>query len=139
MKLSDIEIDLYAFSRNIKKLEEAMDELEKLKAKKALGFVKSPTIKSQEEAKYTSGSGSNRDTGQMLLVIDEKIMKLEKEIEYLLKRIKPVERLLQKCTDEEVELLELRYMKGWTLSLIAKCCFKSHSNILRKLQKILKK
>ena len=100
------------FRHTIAMIMQLGDRLEELAITLSGNTLKSPTIKSTEEAKYLSGT----------------------EREY-----KDYATFFRKLDDSEIEILRLRYENGFDYVTIAKILYTSHGYVYKKICQILDK
>ena len=112
------------------------DRLEELAVILGGYALQSPKIRSTEEAKYQRGTVIYQNN--IIELMDEE-QALSKRFEELKREYREFSNFLQKLDDSEVELLQLRYEKGFRYEVIAKILYTNQGNIYRRLEKILEK
>ncbi|RRC92734.1 hypothetical protein EII25_03410 [Erysipelotrichaceae bacterium OH741_COT-311] len=134
--MMEIEILLKAFRFNLNRLMDLEDRLQLLAYELNGDNIGSPKIKSPEEAKYQTGTKIYKNNIPELMMQESKLIK---ERDYYLFAVKKVETFLQRLTDEEVKLIELRYWHGFNINQIARMYFWSKRTTYRKFDMIFEK
>ena len=125
---------LKGFNYVIYQLLEIGDRLEEIASILNEVSVKSPTIRSPEEAKYQRGTVIYQNN---LIELMEEETELSKKFNSLKKEYSDYSNFFQKLNDSEIELLQLRYEKGFRYEAIAKILYTTAGNIYKQLEKIL--
>lgn len=133
--ISPIRNDLELFEYNLKRLMDCEDRLHEINEELS-GKVSSPSIKSIEEAKYQSGTKIYRNNIAELMYEEEQLIK---DRDYYLRRVKTVESFLQKLSDDEVYLLELKYWHRFSFKAMSKILYISIPAVYKKINSIFKK
>ena len=138
MKYSNDEItvmknDLEAFKGTLHRLENLEDELKLIGIELGGHSVKSPRIKSSEEAQYQAGTYVYRNDISELMETETKLIQKR---DYYLYRVKKVEKFLQTLDDKQVKLIECRYWYKFSIRSIAKIFYMSRSSVCRELDAI---
>lgn len=132
-EIEEIKDDLKSFRQALYKLENLEDELKLIAVELGGNTVKSPRIKSLEEAQYQEGTHVYKNA------ISEH-MENEKELiqkrDYYLYRVKKVAKFLQTLDDKQVKLIECRYWYKFSIRNIAKIFYMSKSSVCRELDAI---
>lgn len=131
-----IEWLLKSFRFNLANLMDLEDKLYIINDKLRVGEIKSPAIKSHEEALYQRGTLVYQNQASELMYEEEMLIK---ERDFYLHAVKKVETFLQRLTDEEVNLIELRYWHGFNINQIARMYFWSKRTTYRKFDMIFEK
>lgn len=115
-----------------------LDLTEKLKivAQDLRGTIKSPAIRSKEEAAYQRGTVIYRNDIVDLLSQEEA---LSKELSHFLWEYHRIEKAVQQLDPYEVELLSYRYENRFTISAIAGMEFMSTKTAWKKIECALEK
>lgn len=100
------------------------------------GGVKSPTIRSEDEAKYQRGTRIYR-CNIVELMNEEEI--LIKQYQMYEAELNDIQLFLEKLTDNEIELLYERYECGRSFETIGYILGYDHSVVQRKIKNILRK
>ena len=111
------------------------DRLEEINAE-LNGAIKSPTIRSEDEAKYQRGTRIYR-CSIIELMNEEDI--LSKQYRMYETELNDIQRFLEKLTDNEIELLYERYECGRSFETIGYILGYDHSVVQRKIKNILRK
>lgn len=127
---------LKGFNYTIYQLLEIGDRLEEIASILNEASIKSPAIRSSEEAKYQRGTVIYQNN---LIELMEEETELSKKFNSLKKEYSDYSNFFQKLNDSEIELLQLRYEKGFRYEVIAKILYTTAGNIYKQLEKILEK
>lgn len=100
------------------------------------GSVKSPSIRSEEEAKYQRGTRIYKSNIIELMNEEEMLSRNYKMYET---ELNDIQRFLQKLSDDEIELLYERYECGRSFETIGYILGYDNAYIQRQLKKILLK
>lgn len=111
------------------------DRLEEINAE-LNGAIKSPTIRSEDEAKYQRGTRIYR-CNIVELMNEEEI--LIKQYQMYEAELNDIQLFLEKLTDNEIELLYERYECGRSFETIGYILGYDHSVVQRKIKNILRK
>ena len=98
--------------------------------------LKSPSIKSEDEAKYQSGTMIYKNN---ICDLIERESELIKQRDYYLYKVKKVESFLRLLNDDEVKLLEYQYWNQIGIRTLSEILFLSKSAICKKLGVIYRK
>lgn len=128
--------DLEQFRHSVERLIELEDELSGVADELRGNTLHSPSFKSLDESKYQRGTMIYHNHIPELLDKEER---LSKERDYYLFRVRRVSSFLQKLSDDEVKLVEMRYWNGYSLNLISQMMFMSKTTIFNKINDILEK
>lgn len=112
------------------------DRLEELALALSGNTLKSPSIKSPEEAKYQSGTRIFNDNLIALIAEEEET---RKEYDRFEREYKNYATFFRKLDDTEIEILSLRYENGFDYVKIAKILYTSHGYVYKKICQILDK
>lgn len=119
------------------KLLDSYDEIRHLQAKISTFGLSSPRIKSLEEAKYQSSARSQSETELLQLI--EKRDALRNEYQYMDWFCYQIQLGLMKLDPEDLELLYLRFERGYTLREIAIFDYSNKNSVMNKLDTIYSK
>lgn len=100
------------------------------------GTIRSPKIRSEEEAAYQRGTVIYRDDIVDLLCQEED---LRKELDHFLWEYHRLEKAICQLDPEEVEILSLRYERHFTIAAIAGMEFMSTKTAWKKIESALEK
>lgn len=134
--VNELKSDLERFKFDVQRLCELEDKLVLINEKLSGNTLKSPSIKSKEEAFYQAGTPIYHNNIAALMYQEEQLIKSR---DYYLYRVRKVAEFLQTLTPEEVQLLEYRYWFGFSIRTIAKAIYMSKSNVCKKLDSIFSK
>lgn len=133
---SELKADLEQFRRSVNKLIELEDELALINEELNGNTLKSPEIKSKEESSYQKGTVIYKNNIIELMYREKHLISSR---DYYLYRVKKVATLLQRLSEDEVQLLEYRYWHGFSIRTIAKLMYLSKSSVCRNLDSIFEK
>lgn len=136
MAYESIELEFKQFRYHLTSLIQAEERLLVLSYQLDGDALKSPVIKSQEEAKYQSGTKIYKNNLTELMSEEEALIKTR---DFHLYAVRKIMYYLQQLTDEEVELLELRYWRRIDIKHIARMYYCSRSAMYRKFDSIFEK
>lgn len=136
MTHEEIELEFKSLKHHVECLICAEDKLNELSYILSGNALKSPSIKSTEEAKFQKGTVIYKNNLIELMTEEETLIKVR---DYHLFAVRKVMYYLQQLTDEEVELLELRYWHRIDIKHISKMYYCSRSAIYRKFDVIFEK
>lgn len=136
MAYESIELEFKQFRYHLTSLIQAEERLVVLSHQLSGKLLKSPVIKSQEEAKYQSGTKIYKNNLTELMSEEEALIKTR---DFHLYAVRKIMHYLQQLTDEEVELLELRYWHRIDIKYISRMTFNSRRTIYRKFDIIFEK
>lgn len=134
-KIKYIDGKLKGISFSTNRLVEIWDRLQEIN-RELNGAVRSPSIRSEEEAKYQRGTRIYR-CNIIELMNEEDI--LSKQYRMYETEINDIQRFLEKLTDNEIELLYERYECGRSFETIGYILGYDHSVVQRKIKNILRK
>ena len=134
-EITEMKNDLEAFKGALYNLENLEDELKLIGIELGGHSVKSPRIKSSEEAQYQVGTHVYRNDISELMENEKKIIQRR---DYYLYRVKQVEKFLQTLDDKQVKLIECRYWYKFSIRNIAKIFYMSRSSVCRELDAMFK-
>lgn len=134
-KIKYIDGKLKGISFSTNRLVEIWDRLQEIN-RELNGAVRSPSIRSEEEAKYQRGTRIYR-CSIIELMNEEDI--LSKQYRMYETEINDIQRFLEKLTDNEIELLYERYECGRSFETIGYILGYDHSVVQRKIKNILRK
>lgn len=97
--------------------------------------IRSPKIRSSEEAKYQRGTVIYSDRNLLELIFSEE--QLQKELEYKRAFCIRIKRMLDQLSAEDLELIEFRYKYRYSLRLLAQMYCSNRTTILEKLNKLI--
>ena len=100
------------------------------------GAIKSPTIRSEDEAKYQRGTHIYRCNLIELMNEEEQ---LSKQYQMYETELNDIQFFLRKLSDKEIELLYERYECGRSFETIGYILGYDHSVVQRKIKNILRK
>lgn len=132
-EIEEIKDDLKSFRQALYKLQNLEDELKLIAVELGGDTVKSPRIKSSEEAQYQEGTHVYKNAIPELMENEKKLIP---ERDYYLYRVKKVEKFLQSLDDKQVKLIECRYWYKFSIRNIAKIFYTSKSTVCRELDAI---
>lgn len=133
LKYIDGKLKGIKFSSN--RVVEIWDRLQEIN-RELNGAVRSPSIRSEEEAKYQRGTRIYR-CSIIELMNEEDI--LSKQYKMYETELNDIQRFLEKLTDNEIELLYERYECGRSFETIGYILGYDHSVVQRKIKNILRK
>lgn len=131
-----IELEFKQFRYHLTSLIQAEERLVVLSHQLSGKSIKSPAIKSSDEAKYQTGTKIYKNNLIELMTEEESLIKTR---DFHLYAVKKIMYYLQQLTDEEVELLELRYWHRVDVKYIAKMFYWSKRSAYRKFDSIFEK
>ena len=134
--VNELKSDLERFKYDVQRLCELEDKLALISIELSGDTLKSPSIKSKQEAFYQAGTPIYHNNIAALMYQEEQLIKSR---DYYLYRVRKVSEFLQTLTPEEVQLLEYRYWFGFSIRTIAKAIYMSKSNVCKKLDSIFSK
>lgn len=134
-KIKYIDGKLKGISFSTNRLVEIWDRLQEIN-RELNGAVRSPSIRSEEEAKYQRGTRIYR-CSIIELMNEEDI--LSKQYKMYETELNDIQRFLEKLTDNEIELLYERYECGRSFETIGYILGYDHSVVQRKIKNILRK
>lgn len=134
-KIKYIDGKLKGISFSTNRLVEIWDRLQEIN-RELNGAVRSPSIRSEEEAKYQRGTRIYR-CSIIELMNEEDI--LSKQYRMYETELNDIQRFLEKLTDNEIELLYERYECGRSFETIGYILGYDHSVVQRKIKNILRK
>lgn len=134
-KLKYIDGKLKGIKYSANRVVDIWDRLEEINAE-LNGAIKSPTIRSEDEAKYQRGTRIYR-CSIIELMNEEDI--LSKQYRMYETELNDIQRFLEKLTDNEIELLYERYECGRSFETIGYILGYDHSVVQRKIKNILRK
>lgn len=111
------------------------DRLEEINAE-LNGAIKSPTIRSEDEAKYQRGTHIYRCNLIELMNEEEQ---LSKQYQMYETELNDIQIFLRKLSDKEIEILYQRYECGRSFETIGYILGYDHSVVQRKIKNILRK
>lgn len=111
------------------------DRLEEINAE-LNGAIKSPTIRSEDEAKYQRGTHIYRCNLIELMNEEEQ---LSKQYQMYETELNDIQFFLRKLSDKEIEILYQRYECGRSFETIGYILGYDHSVVQRKIKNILRK
>ncbi len=111
------------------------DRLEEINVK-LNGTIKSPTIRSEDEAKYQRGTHNYRCNLIELMNEEEQ---LSKQYQMYETELNDIQFFLRKLSDKEIEILYQRYECGRSFETIGYILGYDHSVVQRKIKNILRK
>lgn len=111
------------------------DRLEEINAE-LNGAIKSPTIRSEDEAKYQRGTHIYRCNLIELMNEEEQ---LSKQYQMYETELNDIQLFLRKLSDKEIEILYQRYECGRSFETIGYILGYDHSVVQRKIKNILRK
>ncbi|MBF1095848.1 MAG: sigma-70 family RNA polymerase sigma factor [Solobacterium sp.] len=100
------------------------------------GTVRSPAIRSEEEAKYQRGTRIYKSNIVELMNEEEMLLK---QYEMYETELNDIQKFLQKLSDSEIELLHERYECGRTFETIGEIVGYDMAAVQRKIRNILSK
>lgn len=136
MAYESIELEFKQFRYHLTSLIQAEERLVVLSHQLSGKSLKSPVIKSSEEAKYQSGTKIYKNNLIELMTEEESLIKTR---DFHLYAVRKIMHYLQQLTDEEVELLELRYWHRIEIKHISRMYYCSRSAMYRKFDVIFEK
>ena len=119
------------------KLLDSYDEIRHLQAKISTYGLSSPRIKSLEEAKYQSSARSQSETELLQLI--EKRDALRNEYQYMDWFCYQIQLGLMKLSPEDLELLYLRFERGYTLRQLGDMLCSNKDSVQQQLSEILER
>lgn len=134
-KLKYIDGKLKGIKYSANRVVEIWDRLQEI-AVELNGSVRSPSIRSEEEAKYQRGTRIYKSNIIELMNEEEMLSRNYKMYET---ELNDIQRFLQKLTDNEIELLYQRYECGRSFETIGYILGYDNAYIQRQLKKILLK
>ena len=134
-KIKYIDGKLKGISFSTNRLVEIWDRLQEIN-RELNGAVRSPSIRSEEEAKYQRGTRIYR-CSIIELMNEEDI--LSKQYRMYETELNDIQRFLEKLTDNEIELLYERYECGRSFETIGYILGYDHTVVQRKIKNILRK
>lgn len=134
-KIKYIDGKLKGISFSTNRLVEIWDRLQEIN-RELNGAVRSPSIRSEEEAKYQRGTRIYR-CSIIELMNEEDI--LSKQYRMYETELNDIQRFLEKLTDNEIELLYERYECGRSFETIGYILGYDNSVVQRKIKNILRK
>ena len=134
--IDELKSDLKQFRYAVGKLMDLEDMLFLVSEELSGNTLKSPNIKSEDEAKYQSGTMIYKNN---ICDLIERESELIKQRDYYLYKVKKVESFLRLLNDDEVKLLEYHYWYKLGLRTISKILFLSKDTLSRRLSAIYKK
>lgn len=134
-KLKYIDGKLKGIKYSANRLVDIWDRLQEI-ARELNGSVKSPSIRSEEEAKYQRGTRIYKCNIIELMNEEETLSKQYKMYET---ELNDIQRFLEKLTDNEIALLYERYECGRSFETIGYILGYDNAYIQRQLKKILLK
>lgn len=134
--VNELKSDLERFKFDVQRLCELEDKLVLINEKLSGNTLKSPSIKSKEEAFYQAGTPIYRNDIASLMYQEEQLIKSR---DYYLYRVRKVATFLQTLSYDEVKLLEYRYWFGFSIRTISRATYTSKSSVCRNLDAIFEK
>ena len=134
--IEELKQDLKLFRHSLGKLMDLEDMLFLVSEELSGNTIKSPHIKSEDEAKYQSGTMIYKNN---ICDLIERESELIKQRDYYLYKVKKVESFLRLLENDEVKLLEYHYWLGFNINTLAKMFYCDKSTMFRKIQSILDK
>lgn len=133
---NELKSELESFKFSVNKLIELEDELQLIANELSGDTLRSPSIKSTEEAKYQKGTSIYKNNITELMYREER---LTNSRNYYLYRVRKVAAFLQSLPEDDVQLLEYRYWHGFSIRTISQATYTSKSSVCRKLDAIFEK
>ena len=134
--VNELKSDLERFKFDVQRLCELEDKLILINIELSGDTLKSPSIKSKQEAFYQAGTPIYHNNIAALMYQEEQLIKSR---DYYLYRVRKVSEFLQTLTPEEVQLLEYRYWFGFSIRTISKATYTSKSSVCRNIDAIFEK
>ena len=134
-KLKYIDGKLKGIKFSANRVVEIWDRLQEINVE-LNGTIKSPAIRSEDEAKYQRGTHIYRCNLIELMNEEERLSKQYRMYET---ELNDIQRFLEKLTDNEIELLYERYECGRSFETIGYILGYDNAYIQRQLKKILLK
>ena len=133
IKYIDVKLKGIRFSAN--RAVEIWDRLQEISIE-LKGTVRSPSIRSEEEAKYQRGTHVYRCNLIELMNEEEQ---LSKQYQMYETELNDIQFFLRKLSDKEIEILYQRYECGRSFETIGYILGYDHSVVQRKIKNILRK
>ncbi len=134
--IEELKQDLKLFRHSLGKLMDLEDMLFLVSEELSGNTIKSPHIKSEDEAKYQRGTIIYKNN---ICDLIERESDLVKQRDYYLYKVKKVESFLKLLNDDDVKLLEYHYWDKLGLRTISKILFLSKDTLSRRLSVIYNK
>ena len=134
LKALDLQFKMFVY--NTQKMLETYEELLLIGYELNGSTIKSPCIRSEDEAKYQRGTVIYRNNISDLIYREEQIRNQYLFHHYAVDRIV---KILQRCSPGEVQMLIERYESGYTIREMAMMYDYSKSQMFREINKILEK
>ena len=131
-----IELEFKQFRYHLNALRRAEEQLTEVARVLNGENLKSPAIKSKDEAFYTSSPQPYKNNICELMYQEEQLIQVRN---YHLFAERKIMHYLQQLDPEEVELMEMRFWYGYSIRVCASNTYQSKRTVSRKLNNIYEK
>jgi hypothetical protein len=135
-ELKELDLEFKMFNYNIQKMLETYENLLLVSYELNGNTLRSPAIRSEEEAKFQRGTIIYKNNITELV---ENESQLREKYEFHHYAVDRIVRILQNCNENEVKMLIERYESCYTIREMAMMYDYSKSQMFRKINKIFEK
>ena len=134
-KIKYIDGQLRGFPYSSRKVAEMMDRIQLIEYEMQ-GTIKSPVIKSKEQAFYKQSPPVYHNRYAEL---EEERERCLEDLDRYVKSMREIAAFLQTLSSREVRLLSMRYEQGLTFETIGRRTYTTKANAMKKIRRILDK